>query len=99
MEMSPICMRAGSRRRGAAKKAVMAACRISATVGSKGSVGGSERGVSPVACMGAVSVVASLVEGMTGGVRDPLRVYAVRLEETPLEGWECDKVRLLKEAI
>ena len=67
IEISPTGTRAGSRRRGAARKAVRAVYRVSSAVGGKESIGGSERVVSPVAGKGTASGVGSAVVGMTGG--------------------------------
>ena len=57
----------GSRRRGAARKAVRAVCRVSATVGGSGSSNGSGRDVCPVAGRGTAIGVGLVVGWMTGG--------------------------------
>jgi hypothetical protein len=105
--MSPYCVRVGSRRRGAARKAVGAAFRASVAVGRRGSLGGSKRGVFPMACRGVVSAFVSISVfccGLVGrgddlGVCFHLCVHVIRLEKTSLEGWKCDGVRPLGGAI
>ncbi len=68
MEMSSICMRAGSRRRGAAWNADKAVRRVSAGVRDIwGARGGSARGMVPAAVRSPSRGTGSVVGGIAGG--------------------------------
>ena len=72
VEMSSSGVLVGSQRRGAARKAVIAYRRVSATVGSGVSLSGSGRGEAPVVGVGvvptAVSVAVSAAVSVVGGM-------------------------------
>ena len=68
MEMSSICMRAGSRRRGLEWNADKAVRRVSADVGGGcGARGGSARGMVPAAVRSPSRGTGSVVGGTAGG--------------------------------